>query len=116
MERNKRWSKEEEQVLLDHINKHGNITIGLQEAAKEINRSFLACQARYYYYIPKNKKLKKTIKRSKYIKWDKEKDKYMFNYISKNPNNLNLAFENIAKKYGFLLCKITIDIGSVKML
>ena len=30
MERNKRWSKEEEKVLLNYIKKHGNVTIGLQ--------------------------------------------------------------------------------------
>lgn len=99
MERNKRWSKEEEQVLLDYIKKYGNITIGIQKASKELNRSFLACQARYYYYIPKNKKLKKTTQRTKYIKWDEEKEKYLFDYISKNQNNINLAFEHIANKY-----------------
>lgn len=99
MERNKRWSKEEEKVLLDCIKKHGNMTIGIQEASKELNRSFLACQTRYYYYIPKDKKLKKTTKRTKYIKWDTEKEKYLFDYVSKNQNNINLAFEHIAKKY-----------------
>lgn len=99
MERNKRWSKEEEKVLLECIKKHGNVTIGLQEVSKKLNRSFLACQARYYYYIPKDKKLKKTTKRTKRIKWDTEKEKYLFDYIGKNQNNINLAFAHIANKY-----------------
>lgn len=99
MERNKRWSKDEEQVLLEYIKKHGNVTIGLQEAAKKLNRSFMACQTRYYYCIPEDKKLKKTTKRTKRIKWDIEKEKYLFDYISKNQNNINLAFAYIANKY-----------------
>ena len=97
-ERNKRWSKEEEQVLLDYIKKHDNITVGLQEAAKELNRSQEACRSRYK-YLSKKTKVKTTGKNRKHIKWDEEKCKYLLDYIGKHPYNLNLAFEHIAEKY-----------------
>lgn len=101
MERNRRWSKEEEQVLLDCIRDCNNMTEGLQKASKDLNRSYKACLIRYQIHIPKNKKVKDTGKRRrKYTKWNEEKDKYILDYIGKHPNNIHLSFEHIANKYG----------------
>lgn len=99
MERNKRWSKEEEQVLLDCIRECDNIAMGLDKASKQLNRSCKACNTRYKNCIPKNKKIKTKGKRRKYTKWDEEKKKYLLEYIGKHPNNIYLAFEHIANKY-----------------
>ena len=100
MERNKRWSKEEEQVILDCIRECKNIARGLQKASRDLNRSYKACLFRYQYYIPENKKIKNTGKGRKYTRWNEEKDKYVLDYIGKHPNNLHLSFEHIADKYG----------------
>lgn len=100
MSQNKRWSKDEEQVLLNQIKECDNISIGIYKASKYLNRSVEACRVRYYYHIPKNKKIKNIKKtRSKYIKWNKEKDNYLLDYIGKHPNNIYLAFEHVANKY-----------------
>ena len=100
MERNKKWSKEEEKVLLDCVRECDNVSEGLQKASKDLNRSYTACLFRYEYHIPKNKKIKDTGKRRKYTRWNEEKDKYILDYIGKHPNNLHLSFEHIADKYG----------------
>jgi hypothetical protein len=99
MERNKRWSKEEEQALLDCIKECDNIATGLEKASKTINRSFAACKVRYEKTIPKNKKIKTVGNNRKRTKWDKEKDRYLLDYVGKHPNNIFLAFEHIANKY-----------------
>jgi hypothetical protein len=99
MERNKRWSKEEEQVLLNCIRECDNIAKGVEKASKQLNRSWKACNNRYRIYIPENKKIKTKGKRGKYIKWDKEKEKYLLDYVGKHPNNISLAFEHVANKY-----------------
>ena len=99
MERNKRWSTEEEQVLLDCIRECDNIAAGVEKASKQLNRSWKACDTRYRLYIPKDKKIKTKRKNKKYIKWDKEKEKYLLDYVGKHPNNISLAFEHIANKY-----------------
>ena len=99
MERNKRWSKEEEQVLLDCIRECDNIAVGIGKATKKLDRSYKACLFRYRHYIPKNKQIKTTGNNRKYTKWDEEKDKYAIDYIGKHPNNLYEAFTYIAEKY-----------------
>jgi hypothetical protein len=33
------------------------------------------------------------------MKWDKEKLNYLFDCVSKNPNNIGLVFEKVAEKY-----------------
>lgn len=99
MERNKRWSKEEEQVILDCIRECDNITAGLEKASKTLNRSYMACKTRYANAISKNKKIKTVGNNRKHTKWDKEKDRYLLDYVGKHPNNIFLAFEHIANKY-----------------
>lgn len=106
MERNKRWSKEEEKVLLDCIRECDNIVIGIEKASKTINRSFAACKLRYEKNIPKNKKIKTVGNNRKHMKWDEEKDKYLLDYIGKHPNNIHLAFEHLANKYNTSICSI----------
>ena len=98
MSQNKKWSKDEEQVLLDCIRECDNITIGLEKASKTLSRSFKACQSRYS-RIYKNKKIKTTGKNRIYTRWNEEKDRYLLDYIGKHPNNICLAFEHVANKY-----------------
>ena len=98
MSQNKRWSKEEEQVLLDCVRECNNVTIGLEKASKILSRSFKACQSRYN-RIYENKKIKTTGKNRIYTRWNEEKDRYLLDYIGKHPNNIGLAFEHVANKY-----------------
>lgn len=114
MERNKRWSKEEEQVILDCIRECDNITIGIEKASSKLNRSYSACYTRYQYHIPKNKKIKTTGKNRKYIKWDKEKEKYLLECVGKHPNNIGLAFEHVANKYNTTAKAVEIKYYSLK--
>ena len=99
MERNKRWSKEEEKVILDCIREVNNMSVGLQNASKKLNRSYKSCYVRYTQIIPKNKRINTTGNNRKYTRWNEEKDKYAMDYISKHPNNLHTSFEYIASKY-----------------
>lgn len=57
MANNKKWTKEEEEILVQAIqaNPH-NISEALRTASATINRSFLACQFHWYAVLsPKNK-------------------------------------------------------------
>lgn len=99
MERNKRWSKEEEQVLLDCIRECDNTSIGIQKAVIKLNRSYRACYDRYARYIPKDRRINTSGKHRTHMKWDKEKLNYLFDCVSKNPNNIGLVFEKVAEKY-----------------
>ena len=57
MANNKKWTKEEEEILVQAIqdNPH-NLSEALRTASATINRSFLACQFHWYQVLsPKNK-------------------------------------------------------------
>ena len=63
MANNKRWTKEEEEILVQAIaaNPH-NLSEALRTASNTINRSFLACQFHWYVVLsPKDKPSKMGI-------------------------------------------------------
>lgn len=94
MSQNKRWSKDEERVVIDCIKKEG-VNQGLLTASKKINRSYTSCKDRWRHYL---KKKVKTVpkKRVKNKKWTKEEIDLLKNTISKNPNNIYLCCEQLS--------------------
>ena len=96
MERNKRWSKEEEQVVIDCIKKEG-VNQGLLTASKKINRSCTACRNRWDIYLKKKVGITPKVKRT-YKKWTKEEIELLKDTISKNPNNIYLCCEQLSEK------------------
>ena len=96
MSQNKRWSKDEELVVIDCIKKEG-IEEGLLTASKEINRSWAACRARWDYYLKKKVKVVPKSKRT-CKKWTKGEIELLKDTISKNPNNIYLCCEQLSNQ------------------
>lgn len=96
MSQNKRWSKDEELVVIDCIKKEG-VERGLLSASKKIKRSYSACKNRWDYYLKKEVKVIPKGKRG-YKKWTKEEIDLLKDTISKNPNNIYLCCEQLSKK------------------
>lgn len=96
MSQNKRWSKDEELVVIDCIKKEG-VERGLLSASKKINRSWSACKNRWDYYL---KKKVKTVPKGKVSrkKWTKEELELLKDTISKNPNNIYLCCEQLSRQ------------------
>lgn len=96
MSQNKRWSKDEELVVIDCIKKEG-VERGLLSASKKINRSWKACKNRWNFYL---KEKVKAIPKSKQIhkRWTKEEIDLLKDTISKNPNNIYLCCEQLSEK------------------
>lgn len=96
MSQNKRWSKDEELVVIDCIKKEG-VERGLLSASKKINRSWAACKNRWEDYL---KKKVKTVPKGKvtHKKWTKEERDLLKDTISKNPNNIYLCCEQLSSQ------------------
>ena len=96
MSQNKRWSKDEELVVIDCIKKEG-VERGLLSASKKINRSWAACRTRWTYCL---KKEIQTVPKRKvaHKKWTKAEIDLLKDTISKNPNNIYLCCEQLSKK------------------
>lgn len=94
MSQNKRWSRDEELVVIDCIKKEG-VNQGLLTASTLINRSWSACKNRYDYYLKKEIKIVPKRKRP-YKKWTKEERDLLKDTISKNPNNIYLCCEQLS--------------------
>lgn len=96
MSQNKRWSKDEELVVMDCIKKEG-VNQGLLTASKKIDRSYSACKNRWDHYL---KKKVKVIPKGKRIhkKWTKEEIELLKDTISKNPNNIYLCCEQLSPR------------------
>ena len=96
MSQNKRWSRDEELVVIDCIKKEG-VNQGLLTASTLINRSWSACKNRYDCYL--KKEIKTVPKRKRpYKKWTKDERDLLKDTISKNPNNIYLCCEQLSPR------------------
>lgn len=96
MSQNKRWSKDEELVVIDCIKREG-VEKGLLSASKKTDRSYSACKNRWDHCL---KKKVKVIPKGKRVhkKWTKEERELLKDTISKNPNNIHLCCEQLSRQ------------------
>lgn len=87
----KKWLREEE-LVISKLRKEGLTT---KEIAKQLNRSITSVSSRITQMIGRCELEKKSTKH-KAIDYDKVGE-----YVSKNPGNIQEAFRQYAKDYGF---------------
>lgn len=90
-----KWSKQEEQVLLDAINANSTYDAAFKEASSKLGRTERACRYKWYGYLKPNNKPKSK----KGNNWTPEQDKILSEQIELCDTRRE-AFEEAAKLTG----------------
>merc|ERR1712223_1145081 len=109
----KHYSKEEDEKLLEHINKHGKNSSSLESFAKEFGRSFYSIRSR----IRKLESANEYETNNERREWEFEEDEKLVNYIFKLKSiksaNVNSLKDTLPKDFEEIAIEFKRSTGSV---